>query len=61
MFPHLSSWRVNLTLLQEAANKDLLSILDKCEGTKVTAKITICLKFVAYHFLDVTILGNRVG
>ncbi|KAJ6636221.1 Vacuolar protein sorting-associated protein 33A [Pseudolycoriella hygida] len=34
MFPHLSSWRVNLMLLQEAANKELISILDKCEGTK---------------------------
>jgi len=35
MFPHLSGWRVNISLLQEQASKELLDILEKCEGTKV--------------------------
>lgn len=34
-FSHLSSWKVNVGLLQEKANKDFLTILDRCEGTKV--------------------------
>lgn len=35
MFPHLNGWRVNLALIQEAAVKELIGILEKCEGTKV--------------------------
>lgn len=37
MFPHLfSSGRgVNIQLLQEAAIKELSSLLERCEGTKV--------------------------
>lgn len=35
MFPHLSGFRVNIALFQEAASKELFSILEKCEGTKV--------------------------
>uniref|UniRef100_A0A1B0CP49 Putative vacuolar sorting protein vps33/slp1 sec1 family n=1 Tax=Lutzomyia longipalpis TaxID=7200 RepID=A0A1B0CP49_LUTLO len=34
MFPHLSGWRVNIGQLQEACAKELLGILEKCEGTK---------------------------
>ncbi|GAB0094769.1 vacuolar protein sorting-associated protein 33A [Sergentomyia squamirostris] len=34
MFPHLSGWRVNIGQLQEACAKELLAILEKCEGTK---------------------------
>lgn len=36
MFPHLSGWKVNMSLLQEAASKELLRVLDKCEGPKVS-------------------------
>lgn len=35
MFPHLQGIRVNISVLQEAATKELLTILEKCEGTKV--------------------------
>lgn len=35
MFPHLYGFRVNISLFQEAASKELLEILEKCEGTKV--------------------------
>lgn len=35
MFPHLSGWRVNIGQLQELYAKELLGILEKCEGTKV--------------------------
>lgn len=38
MFSNLSGWRVNLSLLQEAASKELLGLLDKCSGTKVTKR-----------------------
>lgn len=34
-FRHLNSWKVNVGLLQERANKDFLTILDGCEGSKV--------------------------
>ncbi|XP_055319720.1 vacuolar protein sorting-associated protein 33A [Sitodiplosis mosellana] len=34
MFPHLYGFRVNISLFQEAASKELLEILEKCEGTK---------------------------
>uniref|UniRef100_A0A1B0DCN7 Vacuolar protein sorting-associated protein 33A n=1 Tax=Phlebotomus papatasi TaxID=29031 RepID=A0A1B0DCN7_PHLPP len=34
MFPHLSGWRVNIGQLQELYAKELLGILEKCEGTK---------------------------
>lgn len=39
MFPHLAGWRVNVALIQEAASKDLLRIVEKCEGTKVNKNI----------------------
>lgn len=35
MFPHLYGFRVNVSLIQEAASKELIEILEKCEGTKV--------------------------
>lgn len=35
MFSHLSGWRVNVSLIQEMASKELLKLLEKCEGTKV--------------------------
>lgn len=35
MFPHLYGFRVNISLFQEAASKELLEILDKCDGPKV--------------------------
>lgn len=35
MFSHLTGWRVNVALIQENASKDLLDIVEKCEGTKV--------------------------
>lgn len=35
MYPHLTSWRVNLSLLQEASSKELLNIIEKCEGSKI--------------------------
>lgn len=35
MFSHLYGFRVNISLFQEAASKELFDILDKCEGTKV--------------------------
>lgn len=34
-FSHLNSWKVNVGLVQEKANKDFLTILDGCEGSKV--------------------------
>jgi hypothetical protein len=39
MFPHLSgSGRVNISLVQEAAIKELLAIFEKCDGsTKVSS------------------------
>lgn len=36
MFPHLSGSRANISLLQEAASKEFLQLLEKCEGTKVS-------------------------
>lgn len=39
MFPHLQGIRVNISVLQEAATKELLTILEKCDGTKVRAFI----------------------
>lgn len=39
MFPHLSGFRVNIALFQEAASKELFSILEKCEGTKVNVSV----------------------
>lgn len=39
MFSHLTGWRVNVALIQENASKELLGILEKCEGTKVLKKI----------------------
>lgn len=36
-FSHLSSSKVNLSLVQEQALNELIEILDKCEGTKVNA------------------------
>lgn len=35
MFNHLTGGRANVQLLQEAAVRDLVEILDRCEGTKV--------------------------
>lgn len=35
MFPHLSGFRVNISLLQEAASKELFDAIDCCEGSKV--------------------------
>lgn len=35
MFPHLHGLWVNVSLVQEAASKELIEILDKCDGTKV--------------------------
>lgn len=35
MFPHLNGWRVNLALIQEAAIKEVIAILEKCDGKKV--------------------------
>lgn len=35
MFTHLTGGRANVQLLQEAAVRDLVEILDRCEGTKV--------------------------
>ncbi|XP_055541088.1 vacuolar protein sorting-associated protein 33A [Wyeomyia smithii] len=34
MFTHLSGGRLNVQLLQEAAARELVEILDRCEGTK---------------------------
>lgn len=34
MFTHLSGGRANIQLIQEAAVRELVEILDRCEGTK---------------------------
>lgn len=34
-FSHLNSWKVNVGLVQEKANKDFLKLLDGCDGSKV--------------------------
>lgn len=44
MFPHLYGFRVNISLVQEQANKELLKILDKCEGSKVSSDSKFDLK-----------------
>lgn len=44
MFPHLYGFRVNISLFQEAASKELLEILEKCEGTKVCCFVIACYK-----------------
>lgn len=35
MSNYLTSSRVNISLLQEGAAKDLIDLLDKCDGPKV--------------------------
>lgn len=53
MFPNLSGWRVNLSLLQEAASKELLGLLDKCNGTKVH-------KFLLLIFLSLNLMSKII-
>lgn len=36
MFPHLYGFRVNVSLVQEHAARELQKILDKCKGSKVS-------------------------
>lgn len=38
MSSYLAGGRVNVGLLQETAAKDLISLLDKCEGPKVNVQ-----------------------
>lgn len=69
MFPHLYGFRANVSLLQESASKELLKILDKCEGSKVSSIYLYCsLDSIStlkqQHSIDEFIiddLGNRVG
>lgn len=58
MFPHLSGWRVNLALLQEAASKEFLGILDKCDGTKV---ISLPPYRIDLFIVLLIFVGNRLG
>lgn len=37
MSNYLTGGRVNISLLQESAARDLISLLDKCDGPKVNA------------------------
>lgn len=50
MFPHLSGFRVNVSLLQEAVNKELIAILDRCDGTKVSDIIYMFICVAIYLF-----------
>uniref|UniRef100_A0A0K8TLY2 Putative vacuolar sorting protein vps33/slp1 sec1 family n=1 Tax=Tabanus bromius TaxID=304241 RepID=A0A0K8TLY2_TABBR len=38
MFSHLTGWRVNLSFLQEAENREFLEIIDRCEGKKLIVR-----------------------
>lgn len=50
-FSHLSSSKVNLSLVQEQALNELIEILDKVEGTKVTKQKQIfCFFFNKFFF-----------
>lgn len=42
---HLSTGRLNVGIIQEQARKQLLCLLEKCDGTKV-----LTVTFI--HFLD---------
>ena len=58
MFSHLSgSGKVNVQLIQEAAVKELVDILDRCEGTKVINCLYIIL--IDNYFLYVA--GYNMG
>lgn len=51
MFSHLTGWRVNIGLLQEASSKELFTILEKCEGTKVRLIINhLCIVVLSNVF-----------
>lgn len=56
-FSHLSSSKVNLSLVQEQALNELIEILDKVEGTKVTKQKQIFCFFFNKFFS----LGFNVG
>ncbi len=41
MSTHLARGKLNIGLVQEEARKELLDLLDKCEGSKVPPSYTI--------------------
>lgn len=41
MFPHLNGWRANIEKYQEIANKELLSLLEKCDGNIVSEPFNV--------------------
>lgn len=59
MFPHLYGFRVNISLFQEAASKELFEILEKCEGTKVCCLFNKLNKNLNNIFIR--IIGYRLG
>lgn len=49
MSGYLTGGKMNINLLQENASKDLIFLLDKCDGPKVHEKINICYINVLIH------------
>lgn len=50
MSTHLSGGRLNVAILQETMRKELLNLLQQCEGPKVS--------IVIFYFIDKTINNN---
>jgi len=41
---HLSGSRVNLAILRESYRRELLDCLDKCQGSKVSSRLSSCMQ-----------------
>lgn len=51
MSTHLSKGKLNIGLVQERARKELLDLIDKCEGSKVLLSPKKLIKNLHFHKL----------